>query len=85
VTPEEVTKEIARIKDADNWPLRDRLHVKRWLGSGYQTGMIYTACATSGTPVPVPTVCVVRTDGEGVKSIPFESIEAMVHAGWIGD
>lgn len=83
MTPDEVSREIVRIKDVDNWPLDGKLHVKRWLGSAYECGMLYTACATSGTPVPVPTVYV--AEPEGPREVPFESIEAMVAAGWIGD
>jgi hypothetical protein len=80
MTPDEIAREVARIRDVDNWPMGDRLPVKRWRGSEYECGLLYAACATSGSPVPVPTVYV---DGHPYPT--YESIEAMVEAGWIGD
>jgi hypothetical protein len=80
LTPAEVSREVSLIKDATNWPLGDRAYVKRWLGDRYECGLIFSACATSGSPVAVPTVYV-----NGNPLPPFDSVEAMVAAGWIGD
>ena len=80
MTPAEIATEVARIRDTENWPMGDKLPVKRWTGREYMCGLVYSACATSGSPVAVPTVYDV-----GWPPMEFASIEAMVEAGWIGD
>lgn len=78
MTAEEKARESARMRDVESWPCYPLLHVKKLGPSGY----VAFGVVRAHRPFEV------RLKGafdvaESVES--FESVEAMVEAGWIGD
>jgi hypothetical protein len=76
MTAEEKAREVERLKDPRQWPLYPRIPVKRFRkDESYEFGIVL---ANGDEPVPV-------VFNEGVHEAKFESIEAMVDAGWMVD
>lgn len=84
LSPEKEAEEVARIRDVLDWPCYPELHVKKIGTTGYD---VFGTVRCEGERV-IPIVHIKRmTAPVQPKQTEerFESVEAMVAAGWIGD